>query len=252
AGTNSIGRLTTSGINDEFPLPAGASVPYAITTGSDGNLWFVDEDATGTVGKVDPNTGNITIYPGNTFGCGQDINSGSDGNLWINVSLCYPKGQDLASIDPATGAITTFTGTTYPLSGVVGITNGPDGNLWTADFDGGRISTMRAISFTGISSPSNPGPGSVSAVAGFKVGDPNAQPNDFTATINWGDGTPDASSNGPVTLTGSQQYQIDAGSHNYAQAGTFTITFKLHDSITAADYIGTCKAKIGLVTNSTL
>jgi len=111
---------------------------------------------------------------------------------------------------------------------------------------------MRAISFTGISSPSNPGPGSVSAVAGFKVGDPNAQPNDFTATINWGDGTPDASSNGPVTLTGSQQYQIDAGSHNYAQAGTFTITFKLHDSITAADYIGTSQAKLGLATNTTL
>src|SRR5205085_5111082 len=129
-----------------FRLPAGANSPYAITTGSDGNLWFVDQDATGTVGKIDPNTGNITMYPGNTFGCGQDIIS-ADGNLWVNVSFCYSKNQDLVSIDPNAGAITTITGTTYPFSGVVGITQGPDGNLWTADFNGGRISTTRAISF---------------------------------------------------------------------------------------------------------
>src|SRR5205823_393674 len=178
-GTNSIGRLATDGLNEEFPLPAGANSPFAITTGSDGKLWFVDQDFNGTIGNIDPNTFVITIYPGNTFGCAQDIASGGDGNLWVNVSFCYPKGQDLVSIDPATGANTTATGTTYPFSGVTGIANGADGNLWTADFDAGRISTMRAISFTSISSPSATGPASISEQTTFKVGDANAQAADF-------------------------------------------------------------------------
>src|SRR5205814_2476499 len=113
-----------------------------------------------------------------------------------------PKGQDLVSIDPATGATTTATGTTYPFSGVTGIANGADGNLWTADFDAGRISTMRAISFTSISSPSATGPASISEQATFKVADANAQAADFTAAINWGDGTP-LTSGLSVTGTGA-------------------------------------------------
>src|SRR5438874_3510515 len=109
---------------------------------------------------------------------------------------------------------------------------------------------MRVISLTSISSPSATGPASISEQTTFKVGDANAQAADFTAAINWGDGTP-LTSGLSVTGTGAGPYTINHD-HDYAQAGTFTITVTLHDNVTAADYIGTAQAFFGLPTNTAL
>jgi hypothetical protein len=53
----------------------------------------------------------------------------------------------------------------------------------------------------------------------FTDSDANAKASEFTATIDWGDGT---SSNGTIASTGTGSFFILAG-HTYATAGSFTI-----------------------------
>ena len=49
--TNKIGRITTSGVITEYPLPDPMSIPYAITAGPDGALWFT-EFGNGKIGRI--------------------------------------------------------------------------------------------------------------------------------------------------------------------------------------------------------
>ena len=39
---NSIGRITTSGLIAEFPLPTPHSIPRLLTLGADGAMWFTE------------------------------------------------------------------------------------------------------------------------------------------------------------------------------------------------------------------
>ncbi|HQU42393.1 MAG TPA: TIGR03118 family protein, partial [Pirellulales bacterium] len=63
------------------------------------------------------------------------------------------------------------------------------------------------------------------SVASFTDANPNATTSDFTATIDWGDGT---SSAGIVSAAAGATY-IVAGSHTYAQAGSMTATVTIND-----------------------
>jgi hypothetical protein len=56
-------------------------------------------------------------------------------------------------------------------------------------------------------------------VASFTDSDPSAQPGDFTANIDWGDGN---TSNGTITAAGPGTFDV-TGSHTYATAGSYTI-----------------------------
>ena len=48
---NRIGRITTGGVITEIPIPTSDSVPYGVTSGPDGALWFT-EAATGKIGRL--------------------------------------------------------------------------------------------------------------------------------------------------------------------------------------------------------
>lgn len=39
---NRIGRITTSGVITEYPIPTQSSGPEGISAGPDGDLWFVE------------------------------------------------------------------------------------------------------------------------------------------------------------------------------------------------------------------
>jgi streptogramin lyase len=41
---NKVGRVTTSGVFTEFPIPTPYGSPYGIATGLDANLWFTEFD----------------------------------------------------------------------------------------------------------------------------------------------------------------------------------------------------------------
>jgi hypothetical protein len=47
------GRITPGGSITEFSLPAGKAGPTAITTGPDGNLWFIEPDGN-KIGRITP------------------------------------------------------------------------------------------------------------------------------------------------------------------------------------------------------
>jgi virginiamycin B lyase len=80
--------MTPTGTVTEFPLPAtynGNSILNGITTGSDGNLWFIS-DTEGQIGRMTP-TGTVAIFPLPAADSGSSIlngiTAGPDGNLWF-------------------------------------------------------------------------------------------------------------------------------------------------------------------------
>src|SRR5262245_26204002 len=56
---DAIGRITTSGVVTDFPLPAG-STARGITAGPDGNVWFVASGSVGFNPPTNPYIGRIT------------------------------------------------------------------------------------------------------------------------------------------------------------------------------------------------
>jgi hypothetical protein len=114
----------TGQLLNQFVLPSGTTLPFGITSGPDGKLWFTENNVSNDVGNI-TTTGVITEFPiptANSTPAG--ITSGPDGNLWFTEASASTIGR----ITPS-GDITEFTTPTmgsFPL----GITSGPDGNLW--------------------------------------------------------------------------------------------------------------------------
>lgn len=117
---------TQAGQITEYPLPS-QGVPWGITSGPDGNLWFTYEYSK-TIGRI-TTQGKIKEYPISAC-CPIDITSGPDGDLWFTVT--YDNGDVATSyigrITPQgkTTLHLLFTDFTHPW----GITTGPDGNIW--------------------------------------------------------------------------------------------------------------------------
>ena len=212
-GQNAIGRMTTSG---KLTLYTDSTYPYvydpgAITVGPDGALWFTNGEWIGRITTA----GNITLYttPGLTTGFG--ITAGPDGALWFTgyadgVNATYfgritTSGKITTFKIPGTGASlgitasdgalwfaddgivrvdTNGTTTRYrttesnsaSVSGVWGITNGPDGALWWAnngDWSIGRFTVPPAVpnAPVGVSAaPSGSNALVVSFIAGESIG----------------------------------------------------------------------------------
>jgi uncharacterized protein (TIGR03118 family) len=72
-------------------------------------------------------------------------------------------------------------------------------------------------------------------VATFQSADAAAVPSDFTATINWGDGT--APSPGTVTEDSQGIFHVN-GSHDYTESGSFTPVVTIEDTNGAVDATG--------------
>jgi len=162
----------------EFPIPSSDSQPNFITTGPDGNLWFL-ENAGNRVARITPG-GTITEFATlpNAFSGPTALAAGPDGAVWfaefghgaigrisatgavsefiVPTAGSEPSGialggdgnlwfteltfNKIGQITPS-GAITEFR-----LAGIGngfdGITNGPDGNLWFTEFDDNRIAKV--------------------------------------------------------------------------------------------------------------
>jgi virginiamycin B lyase len=161
-GTNSIGRVTTSGNISLFPVPSTDPSPglQSITTGPDGALWFTDP-ASSFIGRITTSGAITNLFPvtGNFFGDGPtDIVTGPEGALWFtNPSATSGRPAFSGSIGRITtgGSVTKFS---VPSAGSnpQGIAVGPDGALWfTEEFGNriGRITTSGTISEFTIPTP---------------------------------------------------------------------------------------------------
>ena len=122
-----------------FPItrltPSTASHLSRITTGPDGNLWFIDGDAVGTMTPTGDS--HELAMPGSL----DDIASGPDGNLWFTDGTNRVVGRVTTAGTPV--EFPRVAG--RPIS-PYGIVAGPDGNLWFADLDGiGKMTTAGAL-----------------------------------------------------------------------------------------------------------
>jgi streptogramin lyase len=118
---NRIGRITTAGAVTEFAIPTPNALPFDITSGADGNLWFTESGRPTQVGRITP-SGVITEFPIPPLPIGGlgAIISGPDCNLWFTHN-----GGKIDRLTAA-GALTEF-----PVSGFPNhLTFGSDGNIW--------------------------------------------------------------------------------------------------------------------------
>jgi streptogramin lyase len=134
--SGNIGRLnTSSGAIDQFVTPSPNSAPGAIITGSDKNIWFI-EQGTNQLATVNPSTGVITEVPilANGNSQIQDLVSGPDGNIWFTEY----KANKIGEINPTTHAVQEFSITTS-LSQPYDIVKGTDNNLWFTESGTNKI-----------------------------------------------------------------------------------------------------------------
>lgn len=131
----------------EVPLPAGpTSRPIGITSGPDGNLWVAERDAH-KIARITP-AGAVTEFALDEEPDG--IVAGSDGNLWFTepVAPKFAPGRGIGRIGRITvdGTITEFNtprqmGDPYAAAGL-GITLGPDGNIWFLESNSRRLASI--------------------------------------------------------------------------------------------------------------
>jgi streptogramin lyase len=159
--TKAIGRITPSGTITEFTAGLNpGSVPGAGTTaeaargfalGPDGNVWFTDNGTTKAIGRITP-SGVITEFGAKGTG---DLTEGStsvtnvtttSGNFTVGLPIYgtgIPAGATITAV--GSGTLTLSAAATVSEAGValtaglniggapIGITPGPDGNLWFTD-----------------------------------------------------------------------------------------------------------------------
>jgi len=134
----------------EYP---SENVPFGITTGPDGNIWYT-EFSGNNIARITP-SGTITEYPIPTQNAeARDITVGPDGALWFTE-----QGSNKIGRITTAGAITEYalpspTANYSPYD----IVAGPDGALWFTEFDTqqiGRITTSGVVSeyYVGLNSP---------------------------------------------------------------------------------------------------
>ena len=142
-----IGRIELDGTITEFTTGLTPnSRPSAITTGPDGDVWFV-QSATGRIGVLCVDDGTITEFDTGLTASEAltDITAGPDGKLWFTLN------GDPGGIGKMTtsGSVTVFTNGLTPNSRPVGIAEGSDGALWFTESAGsgaiGRITTSGQI-----------------------------------------------------------------------------------------------------------
>lgn len=102
----------------------------SITTGADGNLWFVENGAS-QIARLTP-TGTFTEFP--VTQRPWDICKGPDGNVWFTEYNPQDNTGFLGRITPS-GVVTEYASPSYPL----GLTTGPDKNIWFTEPSPGKI-----------------------------------------------------------------------------------------------------------------
>lgn len=144
-----IGRITTSGVITEYPIPSGSRA-MGITTGPDNALWFTEQRdfSTSGIGRITTG-GAITEFPPPAGGLAGPITAGPDGALWFTENSAGMIGRMTT-----TGVITQFP--IPPTISAFDITSGPDGALWMTVAGGiGRLTTSGSFTHYSIPTTSN-------------------------------------------------------------------------------------------------
>ena len=128
---NKIGRITTSGVITEFPIPTANSHPKNLVIATDGNLWFPEIEG-GNIVRITM-SGVITEFPGvinPTVERLRRITATPDGSLWyVQAEVAPPWNSEIGRMNLSGVETDLWTVGGEPR----GIIVGPDGNPWFAD-----------------------------------------------------------------------------------------------------------------------
>ena len=166
--TGLIGKLSPTGSLVEYAVPnplnfPDSNLPAAITAGSDGALWFLEEVEGNLLTRVTTD-GTFTEMPGGNIGSGfstSALTTGPDGALWITYSTLFGNSGVLrvttAGVsEPSiglpnlgsyySGIGSAGTGSATPTS----ITTGPDGNVWFTELYKDKTGRVGRITPAGV------------------------------------------------------------------------------------------------------
>jgi hypothetical protein len=247
------------GIADASPTAPFNQCPGAGQDTSCGVLITVNSDGSATV-STDPTQPSMNSTDGALVGIVNDSNA--------SISSVGLSGAGIFAFD-GEGVCAEINGpclnpTEYGPTGYEGpgtsftITDSSDGSV---NFPGGfypgksTYFSLQASSFT--VSAVNLAPGIVltvppitatvgnaisASIASFTDGSSTAAPSDFTATVDWGDGSSNA---GTVSQTGSGKPYVVTGGHTYATQGNYTVKVTVTDTSLVIDTAsGTASATV--------
>ena len=140
--TLTASALQPPGVFSEYPIAVQDNGFMALTAGSDGNLWFIQND----IGRMLPNGAyqlTFAVIPNDSPVSNASMTVGPDANIWV-------ADQTASSFNKinSVGSLTSYTPFATSAPGPIGISKGPgaDTNLWfTQGTNIGKVSTSGLI-----------------------------------------------------------------------------------------------------------
>ena len=229
APTISYTNFATVNVTKPATPPTGTAVTFNATAGQPLNnvvvATFTETDLANTTANFtasinwgDGSTatpGTISLTGATTYDILGSHTYATSGTYTVNVTLT----------DLSTSGTTTVGSTTINV-----ISNGPQAStpspiVSTADV-APQIPTNSVMNLKGSAISAVQDVETTQDVATFNSTYANAVPSDFTATINWGDGTPTTA--GTITEDANNLFHV-TGTHTYTKAGSFTPTVTIKD-----------------------
>jgi hypothetical protein len=186
-GTVADAALNATGVSITSTEAASFSGLVASFTDADPNGTAADYTATIFWGDGTSSAGAISSITGG-FGVSGTHTYAEDGKYTVSVKITETGGATGSTSGLATVADAALTATAA------------------------NVSTTEGAAFSGL-------------VASFTDANPNATAGDFTATINWGDGT-----SSPGTVVANASGFIVTGSHTYAEEGAVPVSVTITDA----------------------
>jgi len=138
---NAIGRASTGGKIESFPLPNAGSMPRAIAVAPDGTLW-ITEEGTDRVGRIDFAASELEETQLSPGARPTGIAARADGTIWVaepglgRIGRRTPEGS-FGSLKVA-----------FPGSLPNAVVPGPEGNVWFTDEGGPWLNRVTSSSLT--------------------------------------------------------------------------------------------------------
>lgn len=132
-GTSNIGRIDAA--TGAVRLFTTTVAPRDVTVATDGQVWFTARFTPQAVGRVDPVSGTVTVFPLTDVGP-SGIAASPDGSVWF----AQETAGNVARITNA-GVITA--GKAVKGSGPFGITVAPDGSPWYTLMAANKVATLQ-------------------------------------------------------------------------------------------------------------